>query len=311
MALEQIANLARTNLNGDITNIATSITVLSATAFPSSPQFRIVVDLEIMIVTGISGTTWTVTRGVEGTSAVAHSSGATVVLVLTAGSLPQLWRDNGFTNVALGDRKPSSAGTYDEEFEGTADTLPANWAWDTTPSGSDAFTINSTWPSLLMLQGTGNATYKLTRSSFTPGAGDFGVWWKVFHGALASSDNQNLRIYIKNSGDTEARAWEMYCSGGNSLNMRTLSTTSNVESLWGSGVALGGGQSHLYGGLTRSSSNDWIAWYSVDGVAWWKHSTANHSFTVAKIVVQLGTNAALSRMAVDWIRYRTDTNFPQ
>jgi hypothetical protein len=38
-------------------------------------QFRVLVGTEIMIVTNVSGTTFTVTRGAEGTTAASHSSG--------------------------------------------------------------------------------------------------------------------------------------------------------------------------------------------------------------------------------------------
>jgi hypothetical protein len=42
---------------------------------------------EIMLVTNVSGTTWTVTRGVEGTTTVAHTAGFTVKQNLTAASV--------------------------------------------------------------------------------------------------------------------------------------------------------------------------------------------------------------------------------
>ena len=59
----------------------TSITVNSATNFPPSatPNFQIQVDNEVMNVTGISGTTFTVTRGVGGTAIASHASGAVVL----------------------------------------------------------------------------------------------------------------------------------------------------------------------------------------------------------------------------------------
>jgi hypothetical protein len=43
-----------------------------------------------MLVTGVAGTTWTVTRGIEGTSAASHAAGTAVVAVLTAGALDEL-----------------------------------------------------------------------------------------------------------------------------------------------------------------------------------------------------------------------------
>lgn len=91
---QQLANRATTTLNGGITAIATSITVASATGFPSSAPFRIVVyntggNVEFMEVTAGAGTTtWTVTRQVEDSSrfpGFAFASGSTVGQVITAG----------------------------------------------------------------------------------------------------------------------------------------------------------------------------------------------------------------------------------
>lgn len=65
-------------LSGDL-----AITVVSATPFPAAP-FHIVVDQELMTVTAVAGTTFTVTRGVEGTTAAAHAAGATVTNTVTA-----------------------------------------------------------------------------------------------------------------------------------------------------------------------------------------------------------------------------------
>jgi len=54
-------------------------------------QWRILIDSEIMIVTGGHGlTTWVVTRGAEGTTAATHLSGATVVQLLTSGAVANL-----------------------------------------------------------------------------------------------------------------------------------------------------------------------------------------------------------------------------
>jgi hypothetical protein len=89
---ENYANNAITTLNGAITSGATSLIVTSATGFPAVP-FRITVaalarttvtNTEIMLVTNVVGTTFTVTRAQEGTTAVAHSSGESVAQVLTA-----------------------------------------------------------------------------------------------------------------------------------------------------------------------------------------------------------------------------------
>ncbi|MFA5378587.1 MAG: hypothetical protein WC455_22730 [Dehalococcoidia bacterium] len=92
---ETFANNAATTLGAAIeTADGTSITVSSATGFPATAQYRILVDDELMIVTaGATTTTWTVTRGAEGTTGATHLDGAAVTHVLTAGALAQLKGD--------------------------------------------------------------------------------------------------------------------------------------------------------------------------------------------------------------------------
>jgi hypothetical protein len=66
-------------LAGAINAATTTITIASASGFPSSPPFKIRIDDEVMNVTAIAATTWTVTRGVDGTTAVSHALGASVI----------------------------------------------------------------------------------------------------------------------------------------------------------------------------------------------------------------------------------------
>jgi len=70
---------ASTTLSSAINATQTSVTVASATGFPTS-QFKIRVDDEVMTVTGGYGTTmWTVTRGASGTTAASHVVSQTVL----------------------------------------------------------------------------------------------------------------------------------------------------------------------------------------------------------------------------------------
>lgn len=85
--LYQYANNPQTALSGSITAGATSINVASSAAFPTTGTFHIIIDSELMRVTGVSGTTWTVVRGAESTSAASHNNNATVTGVLTAGAV--------------------------------------------------------------------------------------------------------------------------------------------------------------------------------------------------------------------------------
>jgi hypothetical protein len=87
---EQLANNADGTLNGAINSAVTSLTLQTGegAAFPSTGNFRIVIDAEIILVGARSGDTLSsLTRGVEGTAAAAHANGAAVAHVLTKGGM--------------------------------------------------------------------------------------------------------------------------------------------------------------------------------------------------------------------------------
>ncbi len=108
MALDLLSNGATTTVTAGGTSAPSagtieSWTVTSSAEFPAASntatpptQFRVVdpaAPSEIMLVTNVSGTTWTVTRGAESTTGlsaattVAHSAGFTAMSVLTTGAL--------------------------------------------------------------------------------------------------------------------------------------------------------------------------------------------------------------------------------
>jgi hypothetical protein len=90
MATEKFANNPVTTLNGGVSAIDTSVIVTDATPFPVTAQFRLKVESELMLITGVAGNTFTATRGIEGTIAADHSSGVLATHILTAGSLDLL-----------------------------------------------------------------------------------------------------------------------------------------------------------------------------------------------------------------------------
>lgn len=98
-AAEVFANQAQTTVtSGGTTAPAQGTveawTVASSAAFPAAStgvsQFRVcdrAAPGEVILVTIVSGVTWTVTRGAEGTTPVPHTPGFTVFQDLTAGAL--------------------------------------------------------------------------------------------------------------------------------------------------------------------------------------------------------------------------------
>jgi hypothetical protein len=87
MTTERFANQARTVLAAGIGASDATLTVASTANFPTAPQFRIRIGLELILVTAMAGTTWTITRGIEGTSPAVHSQNSPVTAVLSAGAL--------------------------------------------------------------------------------------------------------------------------------------------------------------------------------------------------------------------------------
>lgn len=88
--MEQFADLAHTTLNGAITNSATSLVVASSSLFPSTGDFRIKIEAEVLKVTAVSGTTWTVVRAQAGTSAQSHADTTDIYAVVTKEQLDNL-----------------------------------------------------------------------------------------------------------------------------------------------------------------------------------------------------------------------------
>jgi hypothetical protein len=126
---EQFANNASSTLNGTITNVQTTLVVNSATSFPSVPQFRILVDTEIMLVTGVAGNTFTVSRGVENSGQTTHNNGVAVTHIFTAGAINQAKAD------AIVGRTPTGVKTAPYVIANTDDVV-----YFSTSGGS--FTIN-------------------------------------------------------------------------------------------------------------------------------------------------------------------------
>lgn len=99
MPITTYANNPNTTTTGSsgTTTSDTTWTVTSSSTFPAASniavpptQFHVADPAqpgEIITVTNVSGTTWTVTRGAESTTAVAHATGATFYQIVSAGDL--------------------------------------------------------------------------------------------------------------------------------------------------------------------------------------------------------------------------------
>lgn len=97
MTVELFANSASSTLNGAIDNVQTTLVVTSASLFPAAvaglSQFRLLCETELMLVTLVAGTTFTIVRGIEGTTAASHADTTAVYCIVTQGALQQLKAD--------------------------------------------------------------------------------------------------------------------------------------------------------------------------------------------------------------------------
>jgi len=177
--VEQYANRASTTLSGAIDGSTTSITVASATGFPSSSQYRVVIDSEILLVTGGAGTTtWTVARGAEGTAAVPHNNGSAVLHVLTAASLrdvPDYTRTDQLTTkgdlyVATGPASPERLGVGTDGQLLMADSAQAagvKWSLASLAGLSDVTVASPAAGELLTWDAVGSAWKNVDPSQVT------------------------------------------------------------------------------------------------------------------------------------------------
>ena len=195
----QFSNLASTTLASGVSSSATSVSVTSASSFPtlgSGDYFYATIGAgsgsEIVKVTGISGTTFTVLRGQDDTTAVSHSSGADVALRVTAGALADL-RDGGQVYTA-----GSGLGLSGNEFTNTApdQTVALTGAGTTSVSGTyPNFTITGAGTTY-----TAGSGLSLTGTEFANTAPDQTV---ALTGAGATSISGTYPNFTITSTDTD------------------------------------------------------------------------------------------------------------
>lgn len=236
-----------------------------------------------------------------GSAVTTTFSGGTAIATISAGG------GDFPLGMAAPDTIPGSPGSWDQEWEGTADTLPGGWSW--VSAGTPTFTINSWYPSWFTIErpASTNTEYKLRLSSFTMAATS-GLWMKLGMGGLFGASSQyEWMIY----DSTSANGYGFGCHNGNVWLARQC--VSSSLSNRGTHSATGFG-SHMYLGVTRNSNN-WTTYLSYDGVNWTRIQSADsQTFTVDRLEMRW-SNDSISGMATrascDWIRYRTDNEFPR
>lgn len=186
MALRYYANAPATTLAASLTAGATSASVNSVTGLPSQFPYTLILDRgtateEVVEVTAASGTTLTLTRGVDSTTAFAHSLGATVEHGISARDIREANTHvnatgsvHGLTGSVVGTSDTQSL-TNKNLTSGT-NTFPSTLATTNTSqalTNKDLTGAGNVFPtSLVTLSGTQTLTNKTLTSPTISGIGN-------------------------------------------------------------------------------------------------------------------------------------------
>lgn len=140
MGTRYYANAPATTLTSGISSSATSITVASVTSLPITFPFTLIIDRgeateEVVEVTAGAGTTLTVTRGVDGTTAFAHALNAVVEHGISARDAREA-NEHINSGTAVHGLAGSVVGTTDtqtltnKDLSSATNTFPASLATD-------------------------------------------------------------------------------------------------------------------------------------------------------------------------------------
>jgi hypothetical protein len=246
-----------------------SWTVSSSTGWPAASNSTVPASMfrifdpaqptEIMVVTNVSGTTWTVTRGAEGTP-VAHASGFTVENVITGASMNSMVQgppsDYGMNLPAAGvvTGAPVSNTTVAQTIAQI--TVPANEPVAGSVYEIELFGIYSTTgtPSLVFTVQWGATT--TGSQAVGTGSGAANARWRVhaiivFTSPTAYTINVKVDVATTNTGATSVPS---FMFGPTASNTVTVSPAQVLKMTLAWGTASASNSFTLYGGKIWKSA---------------------------------------------------------
>ncbi len=297
MAFERYGNRANTTLNGAINNSQTSITVVSGAApFPQSAQFRIRIEDEISIVTAGAGTTsWTVTRGAEGTTAASHADTTPVIQSFTAGALDNVranMRQIGVyaslpssANGQLADKYEASDSPYDFVHNGSI-WVPYYRRVPVTIPGTTGENLTYTWINQQSSAVVAN-THRLTLSkpSTASGSSIYGTplsaaaytitMGALYHGRAGNFTSAGIAIYKTSDGKLINHS--LAHNNTNQANYganRYTNVTTYLSTITGSSLIVNSPE--LWLRIQETGSNR-LYFFSKDGIQWIQNASTSLS----------------------------------
>lgn len=257
--MEQARPSAGTTTTAQISSSGTTLAVTGHTNFPSSGNYQILMGKEYMTVTGGQGTnSWTVTRGVGGTTATVHQSGDNVYLC-PIGDVA--WFDH--TKVITG----HTAQTGSANSTGTTPALMKLQSGDgsSVSIGQIIYTTGGTGPNqmrtIIAITGYGTDVVAVSRNWGT--VPDNTTTYNVYNGMqLDLSPNQvvqcNRFCYnaaAQSAGGSQVIFYQKLFAINN--NTSTALTSATVEDASNTGSLPG---SALLDLATATSANDTVSW---------------------------------------------------
>lgn len=311
MSIEQYQNNAATTLNGAINNSTTSVVVTSGAVFPSTGDFRLMCEDEIMICTSRSGNTLTVTRGAEGTTAASHADTTAIRHGLTAASFLKLLSEGNsrgtYANLPAAGRAGriyratdnpfiyyDNGSSWDITLPGTAMDFNPNLSAFSTWLNQDSATISTTngYQVLTGLTNQPNSTERWHgRYDAIAGGANANFTMTLVYQALRTPGAISIGgIILRNSGNSRFMAYDInIATGVPQLQATTWSSpTANNSSLFSDSCH------HVHGGSLTflrlvADGTNFKFYYSIDfGRSWLLHKNIAISGSYLATYDQIG-----------------------
>lgn len=303
------ANGCSTTLNGAINNSVTSITVNSQTCFPATGVFAI--SSEYFIYTASTSTTFTVTRGAFGSTAISHANGTPVRLSIVA-AYHNVHKDAikaTQAKIGTGANAPTNNTVFRGTGAGTSDwgqitnshvdnsaaiaysklnlatSISSGDLATSVITGLTAETTADNADLILIYDDSAGALRKMTRANFTAGGGGSGT---VNTGAA------NALAFYPSAGTTVDDAVGATYDGSTSPNLKITSQNSThvpLEIRLASGQSAGALEVKNNGGAIVSSLTS-SGGYSVTGDSSISLTSSSTSFPRKLQLTNVGSGTA-------------------